>query len=120
MYKWILAVAGFIILKGNFLGGLIGFFVGSFIDNYKVTMAKLKSQGFDPKQHRSADDIFQFYQQRTQSSDFPTMLMAMSAAVMKADGKVLKAELDYVKQFFSQQFGNQFGTNHLQTTKKLS
>jgi DnaJ like chaperone protein len=45
--------------------------------------------------------------------------MALSAAVMKADGKVLKAELDYVKQFFSQQFGAQFSSRHLQVLKQF-
>jgi DnaJ like chaperone protein len=47
------------------------------------------------------------------------MLMALSAAVMTADGKVLKAELDYVKAFFAQQFGPQFSSTHLQTLKQF-
>jgi DnaJ like chaperone protein len=32
---------------------------------------------------------------------------------------VLKAELDYVKGFFTQQFGNQFTAGHLQTLKRF-
>ncbi|MCK7532506.1 MAG: hypothetical protein MZV63_16490 [Marinilabiliales bacterium] len=32
-------------------------------------------------------------------------LLVLVAAVMKADGKVVKSELDYVKQFFVRQFG---------------
>ena len=47
------------------------------------------------------------------------MLMALSAAVMKADGKILKSELDYVKAFFNQQFGPQFSSSHLQTLKQF-
>jgi DnaJ like chaperone protein len=47
------------------------------------------------------------------------MLIALSAAVMRADGKVLKAELNYVKSFFAQQFGPQFSVSHLQTLKKF-
>lgn len=47
------------------------------------------------------------------------MLMALSAAVMTADGKVLKAELDYVKTFFAQQFGTGFSSSHLQTLKRF-
>ena len=66
-----------------------------------------------------AQDPFEFYRQSSSKYDIPTMLMALSAAVMKADGKVLKAELDYVKQFFSQQFGNQFNTRHLQVLKQF-
>lgn len=45
------------------------------------------------------------------------MLMVLSAAVMKADGKVLKVELDFVKNFFTQQFGPRFNREHLQVLK---
>ncbi len=37
---------------------------------------------------------------------FGVSLLVLIAAVMKADGKVVKSELDYVKQFFIRQFGN--------------
>lgn len=112
-----MAFAGFMLLGRSFLGGIIGFIVGTFVDNYQVTMERLKSQGFDPRQQRSSEDIFNFYRQQTSTNDFPTMLMALSAAVMKADGKVLKVELDYVKEFFSRQFGAQFSVSHLKTLK---
>lgn len=67
----------------------------------------------------SPEDLFQYYQQRSTRYDVPTMLMALSAAVMKADGKVLKAELNYVKTFFNQQFGPQFSSQHLQVLKRF-
>lgn len=67
----------------------------------------------------SPEDLFQYYQQRSTQYDVPTMLMALSAAVMKADGKVLKAELNYVKAFFNQQFGPQFSGQHLQVLKRF-
>lgn len=67
----------------------------------------------------SPEDLFQYYQQRSTQYDVPTMLMALSAAVMKADGKVLKAELNYVKTFFNQQFGPQFSGQHLQVLKRF-
>ncbi len=68
---------------------------------------------------RNGQDPFELYRQRSSMSDVATMLMALSAAVMKADGKVLKAELDYVKSFFSQQFGNQFTSQHLKVLKQF-
>ena len=67
----------------------------------------------------SPEEMFAFYQQRSSSSDVPTMLMALSAAVMKADGKVLKSELNFVKSFFNAQFGPQFSQQHLQTLKRF-
>jgi len=67
----------------------------------------------------SPEELFQYYQQRTSGNDVQTMLMALSAAVMTADGKVLKAELDYVKAFFTAQFGSRFDSSHLQTLKRF-
>ncbi|HNS42424.1 MAG TPA: TerB family tellurite resistance protein, partial [Taishania sp.] len=66
---------------------------------------------------RSAQEIRDYFQHRAGRTDVPTILMALSAAVMKADGKVLKIELDYVKAFFKQQFGDQFNVLHLQSLK---
>src|SRR5690606_18349576 len=42
---------------------------------------------------------------RTTQGDFGMSLLVLVAAMMRADGKVLKSELDYVKQFFIRQFG---------------
>ena len=41
----------------------------------------------------------------TQSGDFGAALLILLAAVMKADGKILKSELDYVKNFLIDNFG---------------
>jgi DnaJ like chaperone protein len=60
-----------------------------------------------------------FYRQRVMRSNFPTSLMLLSAAVMKADGKVLKAELDYVKKFFLQQFGQEAGRKYILELKDI-
>ena len=82
-------------------------------------MARARTQAKSEGREFSSEEFFQYYQQRTSNNDVQTMLMALSAAVMKADGKVLKAELDYVKSFFNQQFGNQFSGQHLQTLKQF-
>jgi DnaJ like chaperone protein len=119
LFKWILAIAGFLFLGRSFLGGILGFFVGSFIDNYQRAMGRAKAQAAQEGRKFSPEDLFQYYQQRATTNDVPTMLMALSAAVMKADGKVLKSELDYVKMFFNRQFGPQFSSQHLQTLKKF-
>ena len=43
----------------------------------------------------------------TQHGDFVISVLVLFAKVMKADGKLLKSELDYVKKFLKQQFGLQ-------------
>ena len=108
MYKWL--IAGFVYFATKRIGlPIMAFLVASFFEGNSGRRGR-RSGGQDP---------FEFYRQRASASNVPTMLMALSAAVMKADGKVLKAELDYVKAFFSQQFGNQFTTQHLQVLKQF-
>lgn len=74
-------------MLGGPIGGILGFMAGSMFDS-------LTSQ-----------NIVGPRQQGTSRGDFGLTLLILSAAVMKADGKVLKSELEYVKQFFLHQFG---------------
>ena len=113
MFKFIGAVLGYFFLGKNFFGAMIGFFIGTVIENFSTIRKQITSNG------GTTEDVFKYYQQRSTRShgDFATMLIALSASVMRADGKVLKVELDYVKSFFAQQFGPQFSVAHLQTLK---
>ena len=117
MFKWILAVGGYFLLGKNFIGAILGFIIGNVIDNYQNVIGAAKAQAQKEGRSFSTDDLFQYYQQRSSQNDIPTMLMALSAAIMKADGKVLKAELDYVKLFLNNQFGQGYATTHLKTLK---
>lgn len=119
-FKWIGAGLGFMLTGWHFYGAFIGFLFGSFIDNIQRNTAYYKQQGHQQGQQHffhSTDDIFEFYRRQTQQHDFPTMLLALSAEIMKTDGHIMKSELEYVKAFLKQQFGNQFTGDHLQTLK---
>jgi DnaJ like chaperone protein len=113
LYKFIGAVIGFYFFGRNFIGALIGFFIGTAIDNFSGIKKQLLNNSDND------EDVFEYYQQRSHRNheDFATMLIALSASIMRADGKVLKVELDYIKAFFVQQFGPQFSRSHLQTLK---
>ncbi len=115
MIKFIGAVIGFFIFGRNFFGAFIGFIVGSLIDSFTNINTQFKSKG------GNVDDVFKYYQQQSSRTheDFATMLIALSAAVMRADGKMLKAELEFIKSFFSRQFGPEFSVSHLQTLKQF-
>jgi DnaJ like chaperone protein len=56
---------------------------------------------------------------RSSQGDFGMSLLVLVAAVMKADGKVVKSELDYVKQFFVRQFGQESAKHALLTLKDI-
>jgi len=84
--KWLGGGLGFVM--GGPIGGLLGFLVGSMVDSTTISSSS----------YPSADT-------RTTPGAFGVSLLVLIAAVMKADGKVVKSELDYVKQFFVRQFG---------------
>ena len=84
--KWIGGGLGWVM--GGPIGGLLGFLVGSIVDGAGLGRTTI-GPGYQP----------------TTPGGFGVTLMVLVAAVMKADGKVVKSELDYVKQFFVRQFG---------------
>jgi DnaJ like chaperone protein len=98
--KWIGGGLGFVM--GGPIGGLLGFLVGSMIDGTTVT-----TSSYEPGTAR------------TSQGDFGMSLLVLVAAVMKSDGKVVKSELDYVKQFFVRQFGEESAKQALLTLKDI-
>jgi DnaJ like chaperone protein len=116
VYSIVFALLGFVLFRGSIFGGIIGFIIGGVID----AAARARRTGQQGGQRSgSFEDIFDYYRQQTQRYDFPTQLLALSAYIMKSDGKVLKSELNFVKAFLQQQFGPQFNTHHLQTLKQF-
>ena len=87
---------------GKWLGGGLGFVMGGPICGLLVFRvgAMVESNSVDTS-------TFSPGQVRTTQGDFGVSLLVLIAAVMKADGKVVKSELDYVKQFFLRQFGRE-------------
>ena len=88
---------------GGPVGGFLGFVFGAAIDN--VTSIKTGSA--------------QQSGQRTTTGDFIASLLILSAAVMKADGKVMRSELDFVRVFLEQQFGKQQAAQHITGLKEI-
>ena len=57
--------------------------------------------------------------QGTPRGDFAMSLLVLSAAVMKADQKVVRAELDFVRSFFISQFGPEEGTRLVSMLREI-
>lgn len=98
--KWLGGGLGFVL--GGPIGGLLGFLIGSVIDG---TTTYSSVSGTEPVS--------------TSRGDFGMSLLVLIAAVMKADGKVLKSELEYVKQFFVRQFGQESAKQALLMLKDI-
>jgi DnaJ like chaperone protein len=111
LYKWILGIGG-LLLTRKIAVGILGYIIGSLIDAYQRSGTNNSENS-----NRAHIDPFEYYRQQSSRYDIQTMLMALSASVMNADGKVLKVELDYVKSFFQAQFGDRFTKEHLQILK---
>jgi DnaJ like chaperone protein len=98
--RWIGGGLGW--MAGGPLGAILGFLIGTVIDNTRVE-TRTYSSG----------------RAGTTAGAFGMSLLVLVAAVMKADGKVVKAELDYVKQFFVRQFGDETAAEALQLLRDL-
>lgn len=87
--KWIGGGLGWAL--GGPIGGVLGFVVGSMFDK--------RDDG--PFKGGQRQRVFT----GTTHGDFTMSLLVLVAAVMKADGRVMKSELDYVREYFSRSFG---------------
>ncbi len=85
---------------GHLDGAIAGFLLGALFDEF------VKSQKGDAKGNTgnpgniNLDTILESY-----TGDFNFILVSLSAAVMRSDGKTTRSELEYVKDFFVRQFG---------------
>ncbi len=86
MFKWILAVVGFMFFR--YPGAILGFIIGTLIDNWKRPSVGSQDQKVSP-------------------GDFELNLLSLASLVIKADGKVSQTELDYVRAYFVQAYGKE-------------
>lgn len=93
---------------GGPIGAIIGYAVGSMIDRHgSALQTESYQEEYQRSRGRNRGPNF------TSNQDFNKAFVVLSAAVMKADGKVLKAELDYVKKFFITNFGESEAKDYL-------
>ncbi len=98
--KWIGGGLGFVM--GGPLGAVLGFLVGSMVDSTSIQTS-----------------IYTGTPRSTAQGDFGMSLLVLVAAMMKADNKVVKSELDYVRQFFVRQFGQSAASEALVMLKDI-
>ena len=98
--KFIGGGLGFVL--GGPIGALIGFALGSMFDGTQILTS---THTLSPN--------------RTTEGDFKMSLLVLMACIMKADGRVDKAELAVVKKFLVANFGEQGALEALQILKNL-
>ena len=90
---------------GGPIGAIIGYALGSLFSTNQ------------PRVFRS--EVNQQFGNTEEKRDFNVTLLVLSAAVMKADGNVKKSELDYVKRFFLQNFGQERAENYIKMLRDI-
>ena len=98
--KWLGGGLGFVL--GGPIGALIGLGLGSMFDNTTVSTSSSRLGSGS-----------------TTEGDFKVSLLVLMACVMKADGRIDKAELAVVKRFLVANFGEQGALDALQVLKNL-
>jgi DnaJ like chaperone protein len=97
MIKWIAAFFGYYFFR--FPGAIFGFFIGSVLE--KV----VNGSGYN----------FQTFTQRADPAQFQINLIAFAAIVIKADGQVKAQELQFVRNFFITNYGEQKAASIFET-----
>ncbi len=80
-------------------GAIVGFILGSLLD-------RVFSSGSSRRARSPFDTLFQD-QSKVTPNDFELNLLSLSSLVIKADGKVTQAEMDYVRMYFVQAYGKE-------------
>ena len=88
MSKWLFALIGYSFFR--FPGAIVGYFLGNLIENFSTKNKFKKSR---------VNNI--------SSQEFELNLLALASLVIKADGKVTKQELDYVRSYFVSAYGKE-------------
>lgn len=116
-FKWILGAVGWAV--GGYIGGIVGYAIGSIIDGGRNNMRLGPGDDYTGGGYSTGGGGYRNYSDTEQRNSFLISMLVLSTAVMKADGKVLKSELNYVKQFIRVNFGENAVADALQIIKSL-
>lgn len=92
--KWIGGILGF--MAGGPLGALAGFAVGALFDN----TSKAGNGMFGPSQPEDASYA-------GHRNSFLFSMLVMASYIIRADGRIMHSEMEYVRQFLRHNFGEQ-------------
>ncbi|MAM19403.1 MAG: TerB family tellurite resistance protein [Bacteroidota bacterium] len=93
MIKWLAAVFGY--MYARFPGAILGFIIGTLLDNYVRSSGGIFSSLFSERKPEVSP------------GDFELNLLSLCSIVIKADGHVSQTELDYVRAYFVRAYGKE-------------
>lgn len=112
-FKWITGILGWV--TGGPIGALLGYYIGSTLEKAldgKITIETSTDTGT----YRRPST----YTATEQRNSFMVSLLVLSSAVIRADGKFLQEEYDYVRAFIRSNFGFQAEDEAIRILKELN
>ena len=112
--KWITGFLGWV--SGGPIGALIGYLLGSVVESGLEALQRLTGgdpASFGGTQTGAGGGSYQNtartrgYTATEQRNSFMVSLLVLSSAVIRADGRILQSELDHVRSFIRQNFGEE-------------
>ena len=97
VFKWIGGAVGF--AWGSALGGFLGFGIGALLDQ--------ALEGADAKAAQGEAGGGQHSDPRQERNSFLFSLLVLSSYIIRADGKVMHSEMEFVREFLRRSFGEQ-------------
>ncbi len=102
--NWIGAGVGW--AAGGPIGAALGYLIGSVIKGAATDYSEFQNQE-------------NYTNKTTQAGDFEISLLFLAAVVIKADGKILQKELDYVRNYFVEIYGKERSNNAFKLFKGI-
>lgn len=90
---------------GGPIGAILGIVIGKIIEGASGNYSEFENYNSNTKE--------------TLPGDFEISLLFLSAVVIKADGKILQKELDYVRNYFVQMYGKERANNAFKLFKEI-
>ena len=122
--KWIGGLLGWVTMGP--IGALIGFLLGKAVETYIDGSHQLPGGdsaggqgGYQQPGGYQRTTTNRRYTADEQRNSFFVSLLVLSSAVIKADGKTLPAELNFVREFFRTNFGEQAAQQAVQILQQL-
>lgn len=107
--KWIGSALGWILSGGNVLGAIAGYCIGSLLS--EATSTAERDNGFNGNGNTFRNDYSdtQFNQRPFEEdrNSFLFSMLVLSSYIIKADGKIMHSEMNCVRNFLRNNFGEQ-------------
>ena len=107
--KWIGSALGWILSGGNVLGAIAGYCIGSLLSD--ATSTAERENGFNGNGNTFRNDYSdtQFNQRPFEEdrNSFLFSMLVLSSYIIKADGRIMHSEMEFVRNFLRNNFGEQ-------------